>query len=208
VDSFAQALIQHGSYVLLLIAFLVAAVGVPIPEELCLLAAGVLLHRGIVTPVAIGVVCLAGLIGSDVILFMLARRLGKAAYKRERLARFLEGHQERLAWIFSRHGGRIVFYGRLIPGLRSPVLAFAASHGMTFGQFIVYDLLALAVGTPLWFAAGYYFSDQLPAIAAAFGRAKYTLLAVLLAAVAAVAAALLVRRARGRRIETEHPVTW
>ena len=68
--------LEHFGYAAVFGLLLVAGVGVPIPEELTQLTAGVLAHEGVLDlRLAIAVVW-AGILAGDVLLFELARRHG------------------------------------------------------------------------------------------------------------------------------------
>ena len=78
-------LLSHGFIVLIVVALVVAGLGLPIPEDIMLLAAGVLVHRGEVTYVEALLACAVGVFIGDTTIFLLARRLGPAALERRPL---------------------------------------------------------------------------------------------------------------------------
>lgn len=126
----------------------------PIPSEIIMPLAGFLSENG-GTPfwaaVAAGVTgATAGALGW----YALARRVG-----RDRLMRFADGRGrwigidrdglERAHGWFTRHAGRAVFFGRLVPGLRTFISVPAGFTAMPFATFLLYTF----AGTALWSAA-------------------------------------------------------
>ena len=59
------------------------SLGLPLPEDAALLAAGVLVQRGAVHPLVAVAVVMIGVLGGDALLFFGGRRLGPAAYQRK-----------------------------------------------------------------------------------------------------------------------------
>jgi membrane protein DedA with SNARE-associated domain len=151
----------HGSLILIFLWLVVGAVGVPLPEDLAVLTTGVLVHRGVVElPIAVAVI-FAGALGGDTLLFMLARRVGPALYQRPTFRRLVpERRRARIEGAYQRHGGRLVFFARFIPGTRAAVFVMAAIHGMKLRRFLAYDALAACVGLPIVISLGYFASQH------------------------------------------------
>ena len=126
----------------------------PIPSEIIMPLAGFLSENG-GTPfwTAVG----AGVTGATVGAlgwYALARRIG-----RDRLMGFADGRgrwigidrdglERAHAW-FTRHSGRAVFFGRLVPGLRTFISVPAGFTAMPFTTFLLYTF----TGTAIWSAA-------------------------------------------------------
>jgi len=188
------------SYLLVLGGLIAAGLGVPITEDVYILAAGVLAQRGMVSLPGIFCVCFAGVIVGDILIYVLARRLGMAAYNRPIFARLMPpGRRERVEALIERRGGLIVFGARFVAGLRMPVFAIAAVHKMGLARFLAWDIAALVLSAPLVFGMGYLFSSEITAVAAGLGSARnWILLGVVCAVVAVVAGYALARFMRGR----------
>lgn len=153
--------VTHGSYALLFLALYIAGFGVPIPEDVVLLAAGVLVHRQITSLPITLIVCAAGVLAGDITLFRLARRLGPAIYRRRPFAQlFTPERRAKLERLFARHGGKIVFVGRHMPGLRNAIFAFSATQGIPLKTFVLWDVAGLVISLPLVTGLGYVFSDN------------------------------------------------
>ena len=64
-----------------------------------------------------------------------------------------------IAW-FDRHGGKAVFLGRMVPGVRTLISVPAGLADMALGRFLVLTALGSAVWVGLLTAAGYLLKAQ------------------------------------------------
>ncbi|RKH70849.1 DedA family protein [Corallococcus aberystwythensis] len=192
-----QLLLTHGSGPLVFAVLVAGGLGLPFPEDLVQLAAGVLSHRGAMPLPAAIAVCFAGVLCGDTVLFLMARRLGQALYTHRRTRRlFPPERREHIQGLYAKHGSRVVFAGRFLSVLRVPVFAMAAAEGMPLRRFLLWDGLALCVSSPLVVTLGYVGSASVDRVAKGVGRVEHF---VALAGVAALLVALAVRHARERR---------
>jgi membrane protein DedA with SNARE-associated domain len=149
-------LLAHGSLLLAFAWLVVGGIGLPVPEDAALLSLGVLVFHGAVAPVVALAIALIGVLAGDVGLFLLARRLGTAAYERPMLRRFLTpARRVKFEAAYRRHGGRIVFMARQLVGIRAATFALAGIHGMPLRKFIAWDALAACLSVPLVLGLGY-----------------------------------------------------
>ena len=194
-------LIDNPSYLLILGGLVAAGLGVPITEDVYILASGVLAQRGLVSGAGIFGVCVGGVIVGDILIFTIARRLGRAAYDRPLFARLMPPRRrERIEALMERRGGLIIFGARFVAGVRMPVFAMAAVHGMSLPRFLAWDVAALVFSAPLVFGLGYLFSNEVAAVAEGLGSARHwILLGVLCAVAAATFGYALVRYFRARK---------
>jgi membrane protein DedA with SNARE-associated domain len=201
MDGALEYLIGNPSYLLVLGGLVAAGLGVPITEDVYILASGVLAQRGLVSTPGIFAVCVVGVIVGDVLIFTIARRLGRAAYDRPLFARLMPpARRERIEALMERRGGLIIFGARFVAGVRMPVFATAAVHGMSLPRFLAWDVAALVFSAPLVFGMGYLFANEVSAVAAGVGRARnWILLGVLCAVAALIFGYALVRYFRARR---------
>jgi membrane protein DedA with SNARE-associated domain len=157
-----ESLVANGSIALVVLALIVAGLGVPIPEDIMLLAAGVLVHRGEVSYVGALGACAFGVIVGDTTIFLIARRLGPAALQKRPLKWLITpARHARIEELFARHGNVIVFMGRHMAGLRAPIFAMAGIHQMKLRQFWLWDGLGLCVSAPVVIGIGYLLADKL-----------------------------------------------
>jgi membrane protein DedA with SNARE-associated domain len=160
-----NAILEHGSLLVVVLALIIAGFGVPIPEDIMLVAAGVLVARGECTFVEALLACTFGVFVGDTSIFLLARRYGHRLLEvRPFRWVFTEARKQKTLELFQRHGHVIVFMGRHMAGLRMPIFAMAGIYGVKLRTFWLYDGLGLLVSAPAVIGIGYYFAKNLPKI--------------------------------------------
>jgi len=188
-------LLANGSYAILLGALIAATFGAPIPEDIVLLAGGALVDQGVTAMYPTAAVCFVGIIGGDLIVYIMARHLGEALFQRRPFSKVLTPRRrDRLERLFARHGGKTVFIARQLPGLRIPTFALAGTHRMGVIRFLAWDVSAVVLrGVPL-LALGYVFADQLAMVVTHLKTAQRVALAVAIVGGVAFGAWYLWRR--------------
>ena len=146
----------HGSILVVLGWLVIGGLGLPLPEDAALLATGALIYHHAVGPVVALIAVFAGVLAGDTMLFLLARRLGPAAYDRPLFHRLLPpARRARVEAAYRRHGGKLVFAARHLVGIRAAVFALAGIHGMRLRRFLGWDGLAACLSVPLVVGVGY-----------------------------------------------------
>jgi len=173
-------LLSHGSIALIVLALVVAGLGVPIPEDIMLLAAGVLVHRGEVSYVGALIACAIGVFIGDTTIFLMARRLGPAALTRAPFRWLITPERHaKIEEMFARYGNVIVFMARHMAGLRAPTFAMAGMHGMPLSRFWLWDGLGLCVSAPVVVGIGYWLADNLDRARALLERFEFVVIGAL-----------------------------
>lgn len=176
-------LVLHGSVLLVFAWLLVGGLGLPLPEDAAVLAAGVLADRGDARLSFAIAAVVVGVFAGDAILFFAARRLGPAAYERKLFKRLLP--PERRAKIdnaYARYGGRLVFLARHVAGLRGAVFAMAGIHGMSPRRFFFWDGLAACISLPVVFLLGYFGSQHIDRVRRGMAHVEHYILFIVVIA--------------------------
>jgi membrane protein DedA with SNARE-associated domain len=120
----------------------------PIPSEVILPLAGYLSQQGQLSFVMVILASTAGAYGGALVLYLLGAKLGLERSIRglARLPLVDREDFERAAGWFDRHGRSSVFFGRLIPGVRSLISLPAGAHRMSLGTFSLFTI----AGSGLW----------------------------------------------------------
>lgn len=157
--------IEHFTYLGLFAILLLCGMGLPMPEDIALLAGGFLVHRGIIRyPITLAV-SLLGVVAGDNSLFFLGRRFGTGLVRYFGLNRPGSKAQiERIRAFMHRHGHRAIFYARFLAGLRALIYLTAGSFGVTPLRFLLYDLLGAVISVPIVVSIGYLFGGQLEVV--------------------------------------------
>ena len=157
--------IEHFTYLGLFTVLLLCGMGLPMPEDIALLAGGFLVHRGITRfPITLAV-SLLGVVAGDNSLFFLGRRFGTGLVRYFGLNRPGSKAQiVRIRAFMRRHGHRAIFYARFLAGLRALIYLTAGSFGVTPLRFLAYDLLGAIISVPVVVSIGYLFGGQLEVV--------------------------------------------
>ena len=183
-------LVDAGGYLGVVFLMFLENVFPPIPSELVMPLAGFATARG---ELSFAGVVAAGTLGSLLGALPLYA-LGRWASE-ERLVRWAEKYGKWLRisgqdihaaddW-FDRHGGKAVFLGRLVPGVRSLVSIPAGMAEMPLVPFLLYTTLGTAIWTAALAWAGRLLGDHYDRVASYVGPASWVV-AGLLAVAAAV----------------------
>lgn len=157
--------IQHFTYAGLLVILMLCGMGLPMPEDMALLAGGFLVHRGIIQYPMTLVVSLVGVVAGDHSLFFLGRRFGTGLVKYLGIGRPRSQRQiARLKEFMDRHGHRAIFYARFLAGIRALVYLTAGSLGVNPLRFFIYDVAGALISVPIMVSLGYLFGNELEAV--------------------------------------------
>jgi membrane protein DedA with SNARE-associated domain len=197
-----QEFVDNFTYLGIFAVLLLGSLGVPIPEEMSIIAAAVLSHASIVRWWLALPICLLGVLSGDMVLYWVGRHWGEQVLQ-WRLVRLVlaPAWEQWLKAAYRRHALKTVVMGRHLMGLRAAAFLTAGSARIPFWKFVVADAGAALFGVPLLFGLAYFFTDQIKAITANVHRADRWLG---LAGLLALAALLVVGVWRWhRRIEKE-----
>ncbi|MGH7931681.1 MAG: DedA family protein [Candidatus Binataceae bacterium] len=154
--------IEHFTYLGLLAVLLLCGMGLPVPEDVALLAGGFMVHRGITQYPMTLAVSLVGVMAGDNSLFFLGRRFGTGLVRYLGLSRPRSQYQiDRLKDFMQRHGHMAIFYARFLAGVRALVYVTAGSLGVSPGRFFLYDALGAIISVPIVVSLGYVFGSQI-----------------------------------------------
>ena len=179
-------LVAYGYPVITLIVAL-ESMGIPLPGETALLAAAV--YAGTTHQLSIVFIVLAATAGAvlgDNAGFWIGRRLGFPLLRQYgRFVRLDEGRLKLGRYLFSRHGGKVVFFGRFTALLRALAAPLAGANDMGWRRFLLFNLAGGALWAALYGGGGYLLGSAIHRIAGpvAIGLAVMTLAVVVVRAV-------------------------
>jgi membrane protein DedA with SNARE-associated domain len=172
-------------YVIVFIVVFLNNVGLPLPGEAILLAAGFVLGRtmgSLLPPVVAGT--LASFLGG-ICAFWLGRRVGEGGLER---IHWLHLSSRNLKWperYFERHGAKVVFFARLI-AIFPPIAAnlLAGMTTMSWRKFLFYDLTGSVVLSVGYILVGYLLGKNWGLLEAWLNPATFYLILALLVVIA------------------------
>ena len=187
-------------YPLLFAALLASGFGVPIPEDVPLMAAGVWAAGGGLPVLPASLACGIFVLIRDGFMFWLGYRYGVELLDKpwaRRIVRrsLVEKFRERV----QRNEKAVVFSGRFMPGLRGPVFFAAGTARISPISFVVVDTFAALISVPVWVWLGFLFADNFDRLTAAARQFR----AGLLGTAAIIVLVMLFRWLRKRRAARE-----
>lgn len=189
-----ETLLRYG-LLAVFIALILTPLGLPVPEDVSLLVAGVLAGSGHVPLAAAIAVGWLGVVLGDCISWTYGRTFG--LHPRGFVARLVGDDQiERIERFYRRYGTWAIVIARQVPGMRLPAFFFAGATGISLPRFLLVDGLAALITANLYVLLGWSFADEIEEIIPWLDRFRTVAGLVLVAAIS-----VLVWRAWRRRRE-------
>lgn len=173
----------------------------PIPSEVVLPLAGFLSQQGRMNAVLVLVGATLGSYLGALLLYFLGAKLGeeRVVNALSKLPLVDREDFERAAGWFHRHGRSAIFFGRLIPGVRSLISLPAGAERMPLATFTLFTVAGSLVWNVLLVGLGFFLGTQYQLVDQ---YSQYFDL-VIYAALAALIIWLVLRRIRRRRDSAE-----
>ncbi|MBI2455697.1 MAG: DedA family protein [candidate division NC10 bacterium] len=166
-------LLQSYAYGGLFLAVLLDTIGLPVPGEVVLLAAGFLVSTGRLEPIPAILVAALGAVLGDSVTYWLGRRAGVAG-ERRLVALYCAWTActlgsarcaERAEGLLSRFRGWVVVVAKFVAGARVFVPPIAGASALSFPRFLVLDAAGSLLWTALVVGAGAWLGRQWEATA-------------------------------------------
>lgn len=200
MDGALQLLIEGGyGYPVIFLLLLGCGYGVPFPEDVPLIAAGVLsAHGGLSVPVA-SLACGFFVLLRDLSVYALGWHFGRPLLARPWARRIVtEEAVDRYTARIQANGSRVVFFGRFIMGFRAAVFFSAGVSRVRPMTFITWDGLALMVSIPLFVWLGAAFAHKLDELGIVLHDIRLILGVVVFLVVAWFVSMAILRRVKDR----------
>jgi len=174
---------QYG-YGAVALAVGIESVGIPFPGETTLLAAAI--YAGTTHHLSIAGVIAAAAIGAivgDNLGFWIGRELGYGVLLR--YGRYLRLTAPRIKlgqYLFLRHGGKVVFFGRFVAVLRALAAFLAGANRMTWLRFVTFNAAGGVVWAAAYGAGAYLLGEQVHRVLGPVGMGLLVVTLVLMVA--------------------------
>lgn len=176
-----DALIAYSPYVGILAALFMGSLGVPIPEELPVITAGVLASQEVVYWWLALPLCFIGVLSGDIILYWLGHHFGDHVLDLRPVRFILDpARRNRLTAAYRKNGLLIVFAARHVMGFRAAAFLTAGIAHIPFWKFLAVDAMAAAYAVPLGFGLAYLFADRVQELMANVHRVDLWIVVVVL----------------------------
>jgi membrane protein DedA with SNARE-associated domain len=166
-----EYLVQHGSYVLITVVLILTGSGLPVPEEVPIIAAAILSASPspanpattILNPWLAFACCLFGAVVGDSIMYWIGYHFGRGVLRDHPWwARWVTPEREaQIEEKFRQHGFKVFFVARFLVVLRSPVYLTAGILRLSFKRFLLIDLFCATVVVGTFFGLTYLFGQYI-----------------------------------------------
>lgn len=176
-------LLEIYGYWAVLVCVAIESTGVPFPGETMLLAASI--YAGTTHHLQIAFIVIAAAVGAilgDNLGYLVGREGGFRLLRR--YGRFIRVDERKLKvgmYLFRRHGGKVVFFGRFVAVLRAWAAFLAGVNRMRWSRFLAFNAAGGIVWATVYGIAGYLLGANAQHLASVVG--KVTLVVVALAVV-------------------------
>ena len=184
------------------ISLISTPIGNPVPEDISLLAGGMLAGMGQTNVWLALVVGYAGVIIGDCIAFAMGRRVGLKPGGF--LSRAVGNKQvARLQRFYERFGDRTILICRQLPGFRLPCFFIAGASGISLRRFLFIDGTAALVTANVFTWLGYFYAEDLGNVISGLGRFRQVMTGVLVLAAGLVAYRIILYQIERRQVKRE-----
>jgi len=212
-----QGFVEQFTYLGIFAVLLLGSLGIPIPEEMPIIAAAVLTHAGLAQWWLALPVCLLGVLSGDMVLYWVGRHWGEQVLN-WRVVRLVLT-PKRAQWLqaaYRQHAVKTIVTARHVMGLRAAAFLTAGMARVPFWKFVVADAGTAALGVPFLFGLAYFFTEEITAIAADVHRVErwlalaglVVLMVVLVVGVGRWKRRLATERLDAERTEDHSPRPW
>ncbi len=150
-------------YLGITLVLVLTGMGLPVPEEVPIVAAGVASSVHNLNPWAAFAACMVGALIGDCMLYTIGYHFGhNLAKKHPRFAHLLHAEREaKIEEMINRHGMKVFFLARFMVGIRAPFYLTAGILRMSFRKFVIIDAFCATMVVGLFFGLAYYFGEHI-----------------------------------------------
>ena len=156
-------LMANGSYLGIIVVLILTGSGLPVPEEVPIIAAGVLAAHGQLNPWLALASCLIGALLGDCVMYWIGHHFGRRVLREHHWwTRFVKpGREAQIEAMLQRHGLKVFFLARFLVGIRAPVYLSAGILRVPFRRFLLIDLFCASSVIGLFFGLSYRYGTTI-----------------------------------------------
>jgi len=192
-------LLENFGYFGIIIFLVLTGCGLPIPEEVPIVLAGILSSQpGGLQPEWAFAACLIGALLGDSVMYAIGYHFGHGLLSSHpKLGKFIGAQREEyFEQSILRHGFKVMLLARFMVGVRGPVYLAAGVVRIPFRRFLFWDLFCATLVVGTFFSLSYFFGEEITGL---LREAELAFTLVLLAV--ALAVGLWYRRFRQRALD-------
>lgn len=170
------------AYSVILGVLFACGLGLPVPEDITLIAAGILAALGKISLTGAIIAGLVGVLVGDAFMFFIGRFYGYRVFKLPLFRRFFTEERIRMAKArVTANSQFICFTARFLPGLRSPIFLTSGILGVRPIVFFALDGIAALISVPVWVYVGWYVGGNIDTAAEVATKAqKWVIISVII----------------------------
>lgn len=150
------------AYALILGVLFACGIGVPIPEDITLISAGILASKGSISFIGANIAGFVGVLVGDMLLFFIGKKFGRRVFTWPIFRKiFTEERIQKAEVKILKHARKVCFTARFMPGLRAPIYLTAGIMKVPTKTFIFQDGFAALISVPVWVYVGYIFGNNI-----------------------------------------------
>jgi membrane protein DedA with SNARE-associated domain len=182
-------------YLAIFLILLACGLGIPIPEDITLIAGGILTYYGVCDVWLMIGVGLAGVLIGDSMVYFLGRKFGRRLIDKWPFRVFVDDSKiEGIRVRLHEHGAKLLFSARFMPGVRSTVFFASGLLHYPYRKMIFFDGLAAVLSVPAIVYSVFYFGDFLESVIKWIKKVEGGILAVIVLSILVVAWRFFARR--------------
>lgn len=187
---------QSYGYISVFGVLLLCGFGLPVPEDISLVAGGIISGLGYTDLRWMFIVSLAGVLIGDSVVFNFGRFLGMKFFNKPIAGKLITpGRYNAIRKWFDKYGYRVLFAARFMPGLRTPIFLTAGITRFTsYPRFILIDGSAALISVPLWVFLGYLGASNREWLLYWITRSQFGILIIILIIAIIVAANIFIKK--------------
>ena len=160
--SFLQAFFLDYGYYAVFGALVLCGMGLPLPEDITLVTAGVISELGDKNVHIMLIVAYFGILCGDWMMYLIGWKFGPRLRQSRWFSKILTPERMiQTETLFHRYGSRVIFVARFLPGLRAPIYVMTGiTRRISFWHFTLMDGLAALVSVPVFVYIGFYGAEN------------------------------------------------
>lgn len=168
-------------YLFLFLSLIAGAFGLPIPEDIPLIASGVLIHESQAMLLPTFLICYIGILLGDAIIYSIGRFFGPSLYKKKWFQRKISRHGlKKVRSKLEKRSLLTIFIARHLFWIRTATFLLCGIVRIKPIKFLIADAIAAIISVPIMISLGFFFFANLEEILSNIKHAENTIFALLL----------------------------
>jgi membrane protein DedA with SNARE-associated domain len=187
------------AYLLVFAALMAGSIGIPAPEDLTLIAAGVLCSLDQVNTLIMGITCYVGLVLGDLIIYRIGWMTGPTLFRKKWFRRHISTKRlEVMRTNLHKRTMLTILVARHLFYIRTATFLMCGAVRISFIRFLVMDAIAALITAPLMMSIGFIFAHNYETIVRWVRDLKFVLVGL-----GVLTAIFLYRRYKRTKDETD-----